>query len=236
MILSFKVGISILSLRAHLVQPDFDNDPDASELDYDSEEEEFDDGELEGMDEDEQNELRCIAFFHLPIILIILLPHFYISRFLNALSRGGAPQIEAPSKDAETPNKKLTKAEKKALAKAKDQSATTPAVAAVASTTKTTTTTTTTTVSAAAAGLDAVIGQKRRAPDAAAPTPTKEKEGEKKKDAAATPAAKKAKGQDGKAITPSAAPAKEAKETKAKENVKEKKADVRQFALDSLIL
>lgn len=32
-------------------------DPDASELDYDSDGEELDDGELEGMDEDEQNEL-----------------------------------------------------------------------------------------------------------------------------------------------------------------------------------
>lgn len=45
----------------HLVQPDIDGEPSPSELDYDSEGEEFDDGEIEGMDEDEQNELSSIA-------------------------------------------------------------------------------------------------------------------------------------------------------------------------------
>lgn len=133
-------------------------------------------------------------------------------RFLAALSRGGAPQIEAaPKESTSTPSKKLTKAEKKAL-KAKDESAPVPVVVAA-----TTTTTTTTTVSAAAAGLDAAVGQKRRASDAAAPA--KEK---KEKDA---PAAKKVKGQDGKAV-PAAAATTPTKEPKAKEVAKEKKSDV----------
>lgn len=36
-------------------------DPDASELDYDSEEGDFDAEELEGMDEDEQNEFSSVT-------------------------------------------------------------------------------------------------------------------------------------------------------------------------------